>query len=99
MDEPFAALDVLTKERLQGEFLQLCQDRQLTTIFVTHDLEEALLLGDRVAVMGRHVLPLERVTTVPFKRPRSPALRRDPHFQQLRFDLANSLAGERGADE
>lgn len=94
MDEPFAALDVLTKERLQSEFLALCQDRHLTVIFVTHDLEEALLLGDRVVVMAGHAEPLRKVVRVPFPRPRHPALRREAEFQALRFELASIIGGD-----
>lgn len=91
MDEPFAALDVMTKQRLQAEFLTLCQDRRLTVIFVTHDLEEALLLGDRIVVMAGHASPLRKVVDVPFPRPRDAMLRRQPAFQALRFELASIL--------
>jgi len=51
MDEPFGALDPLTRDALQEEFLQIHRDQGLTTVMVTHDMTEALLLGDRIAVM------------------------------------------------
>ena len=51
MDEPFGALDVLTKEKMQIELLRLWQKEALTILFVTHDIEEALFIGDRVVVM------------------------------------------------
>ena len=51
MDEPFGALDVLTKEKMQIELLRLWQEEALTILFVTHDIEEALFIGDRVVVM------------------------------------------------
>ena len=54
MDEPFAALDVLTKQHLQEQFQQIWNDNRMTVIFVTHDLEEALYLADRVVVMSSH---------------------------------------------
>ncbi|GAA5097308.1 ABC transporter ATP-binding protein [Nocardia iowensis] len=52
MDEPFGALDALTREKLQGELLTLWRDRRKTVLFVTHSIDEALLLGTRVLVMG-----------------------------------------------
>ena len=52
MDEPFGALDPLTRDRLQDEFTQIHQDLDLTTVMVTHDMTEALLLADRIAVMN-----------------------------------------------
>jgi osmoprotectant transport system ATP-binding protein len=51
MDEPFAAVDPIVRERLQNEFLRLQRDQGITVIFVTHDIDEAIKLGDRVAIM------------------------------------------------
>ena len=53
MDEPFGAVDPIVRERLQGEFLRLMQEVRKTVLFVTHDLDEAVLLGDRVAVFSQ----------------------------------------------
>jgi NitT/TauT family transport system ATP-binding protein len=73
MDEPFGALDAITRIRMQ-EFLQRMREQcQLTIIFVTHDLEEAVLLGDRVAVMGGHPPSIQQVIDVPLGRPRHAA--------------------------
>jgi NitT/TauT family transport system ATP-binding protein len=91
MDEPFAALDVITKERLQSEFLDLWTARRFTVVFVTHDLEEALFLGDRVAVMRKGPGPFVKVIDVPFGRPRQVELKTTPDFQQLRASLARAL--------
>ena len=52
MDEPFGALDAMTRQTLQDEILQLVADKRIATVFITHDLEEAIYLGDRVVVLG-----------------------------------------------
>lgn len=78
MDEPFGALDAQTKARLQVEFLRLWEERQSTVLFVTHDLAEAALLADRIAVMQHGQIVADVV--VPFERPR--------HAEDLRFGAA-----------
>jgi NitT/TauT family transport system ATP-binding protein len=81
MDEPFAALDAITREDLQVELLQLCQSRKTSVLFVTHDMSEAVFLADRIAVMaqGRLVADIR----VPFARPRQRELRYGPEFNAL----------------
>lgn len=91
MDEPFAALDVITKERLQEEFLRIWYEAQMTVLFVTHDLEEALFLAERVVVMASQPGRVQRVVQVPFAHPRGPELRTNPDFQALRWELAGGL--------
>ncbi len=91
MDEPFAALDVLTKERLQVEFLNLWSTARMTVLFVTHDLEEALFLADRVVVMSSRPGRIRRIVNVPFPRPRSAELKTEPAFQELRRELTHEL--------
>ena len=91
MDEPFAALDAITKAALQAEFLALCERTRLTVLFVTHDLEEALLLSDRILLMtpsGR----IDQAFDVPFSRPRAPELRQAASFQAMRHRLGGKLA-------
>jgi NitT/TauT family transport system ATP-binding protein len=90
MDEPFAALDAITKAALQAEFLALWERTRLTVLFVTHDLEEALLLSDRILLMspsGR----IDRALDVPFPRPRTARLRETPSFQAMRHELGCEL--------
>ena len=73
LDEPFAALDAITRGELQDDLLHMCRIRRTTVLFVTHDIAEAVYLGDRVAVMdsGRIV----RDIPVEVSRPREPAMR------------------------
>jgi NitT/TauT family transport system ATP-binding protein len=91
MDEPFAALDVLTKQRLQEEFLNIWSANRVTVIFVTHDLEEALYLSDRVVVMTPNPGRVRALVEVPFSRPREPDIKTDLEFQKLRRDLGYVL--------
>jgi NitT/TauT family transport system ATP-binding protein len=98
MDEPFAALDVMTKERMQGQFLELWEANRMTVLFVTHDLEEALLLGDRVAVLRQGPGPLHSVMEVPFERPRDVGLKLSPDFQRLRATLTQAINDSRRED-
>lgn len=73
MDEPFGALDEQTRYILQEELLDIWQDTGKTVIFVTHSIEEALLLGDRVVVMSARPGTIVDDIPVPFARPRSPS--------------------------
>ena len=70
MDEPFGALDALTRVRMHEFLLSMWEQYQITIIFVTHDIEEAVLLGDRVAVMGGQPPGITAVIPVPLSRPR-----------------------------
>ncbi|GAB3582861.1 ABC transporter ATP-binding protein [Amycolatopsis endophytica] len=96
MDEPFAALDVMTKERLQVQFRRIGLDRGLTSLFVTHDLEEALFVGDRVAVLRKGPGPLLALVDVPFPRDRDVSVKTTPEFQQLRRRLGEYIANNHG---
>jgi NitT/TauT family transport system ATP-binding protein len=78
LDEPFAALDAITREELQDDLLQMCRERSTTVLFVTHDIAEAVYLADHVAVMdsGRIV---EQVR-IDLARPRGAATRTSAAF-------------------
>ena len=94
MDEPFAALDAQTREVLQEELLQLMQrpDERKTMVFITHSIDEAILLGDRVAVMTARPGRLKEMIELPFGRPRDvEAVRADPRFAELRAHIWRQL--------
>jgi len=73
MDEPFGALDAITRLRMHDFLLGMWARYRTTIIFVTHDLEEAVLLGDRVAVMGGRPPGIREVIDIPLGRPRHAA--------------------------
>ncbi len=87
MDEPFGALDAMTRQRLQEELLQIWETDRRTILFVTHDLEEAVYLGSRVAVMGRDPNVIRSIMPVDLPRPRTPELRTSAEFQAIRREL------------
>jgi NitT/TauT family transport system ATP-binding protein len=91
MDEPFAALDVMTKEKLQADFLNIWSKVHMTVLFVTHDLEEALYLSDRVVVMSRSPGRIIKTVKVPFGRPRDLDIKTISEFQKLRRELAHVI--------
>jgi NitT/TauT family transport system ATP-binding protein len=94
MDEPFAALDAQLRTILQDELLAIWQADRRTVVFVTHSLEEAILLGDRVVVMSARPGRLVADVPVTFDRPRSPALRGEPEFAALEQQVWEVLRGE-----
>lgn len=98
MDEPFAALDVMTKQKLQEQFLNIWNDTRMTVIFVTHDLEEALYMADRVVVMSSHPGRISRIVDVPFDRPRDKDLKTTAEFTTLRRELGHVLDENQAED-
>jgi ABC-type nitrate/sulfonate/bicarbonate transport system ATPase subunit len=72
LDEPFGALDSLTRLDMQLWLLQVCRDLAATIVFVTHDVDEAILLADRVVVMSARPGRIAREIAVPLDRPRDP---------------------------
>lgn len=96
MDEPFAALDAQTREAARDQFLSLWERSRSSVIFVTHDLTEALLLGDRVIIMGPKGRIRENLV-LPFDRPRdSDELPFTDKFRELERTLRRSLADDEG---
>ena len=88
MDEPFGALDALTREQLQNELLQIWKRTGVTTIFVTHSVEEAVLLADRVLVMSAGPGRIDSDFRIDLARPRDVS---SPEFNALRRDIARRL--------
>lgn len=83
MDEPFAALDAQTREVMQLEVLRIWSGQRKTVVFVTHQIEEAVFLSDRVVVMTAHPGRLKEVVDIPFDRPRDLAVKRTGEFNTI----------------
>jgi ABC-type nitrate/sulfonate/bicarbonate transport system ATPase subunit len=88
MDEPFGALDELTRSEMQQELLRIWQARQKTVVFVTHSISEALFLSDRVIVLSPHPGRLRADIAVPLPRPRK---RTDPAFMALYEEIHSAI--------
>jgi len=96
MDEPFGALDAMTRQTLQDEILQLVADKHIATVFITHDLEEAIYLGDRVVVLGGSPASVIESMEIELPRPRNQlTTREDSRFLAYRHRLFESLVHER----
>jgi NitT/TauT family transport system ATP-binding protein len=94
MDEPFAALDAQMRHVLQDELLELWQSDRRTVLFITHSLDEAILLGDRVLVMSARPGRIIASKKVPFERPRSAEVRGSAEFAELQAELWDLLRAE-----
>jgi ABC-type nitrate/sulfonate/bicarbonate transport system ATPase subunit len=88
MDEPFGALDALTREQLQRELLQIWARTKVTIVFVTHSVEEAVLLSDRILVMSAGPGRIESDIAIDLPRPRDVS---SPEFNAVRRDVARRL--------
>lgn len=84
LDEPFSALDAFTRRALQREVTQIAHDHGITLVLVTHDIDEALIMADQVAVMGRNPGTLRSLLDVSLAYPRDP---KEPVFKTLRDEL------------
>ncbi|MFN0044019.1 MAG: ABC transporter ATP-binding protein [Alphaproteobacteria bacterium] len=91
MDEPFGAVDAQTRTILQEELLEVWAATKRTVIFITHNIEEAIFLGDRVLVFGIRPKGLIREVLIPFKRPRARAIETDPEFMKIRTTIWEDL--------
>jgi NitT/TauT family transport system ATP-binding protein len=95
MDEPLAALDAQNRVILQAELLRIWERTRKTVIYVTHSIEEALLLGDRTVVMTAQPGRIKRIVDVPFPRPRDlMMLSASPEFGRLKLDIWQVLEEE-----
>jgi NitT/TauT family transport system ATP-binding protein len=91
MDEPFGALDAITKERMQEELQRIVARERPSVVFITHDIGEAIYLGNRVAVMGTNPGCVREVVEVPEGRPRALTFKRTAEFQALYSRLWDAL--------
>ena len=97
MDEPFGALDAQTREVMGDELLHIWERDKKTALFVTHDIDEAIFLADRVVVMGRNPGHIKDIIEVDLPRPRTDAMLDDEVFNEYRRRLRASLAEDMAA--
>jgi NitT/TauT family transport system ATP-binding protein len=91
MDEPFGALDAQTRNRLQHELLQIWQKTKKTILFVTHSVDEAVFLADRIVVLSRRPGTIKEIVSVPEGKPRE---RTGEQFVQIRRHLLDMISEE-----
>jgi bicarbonate transport system ATP-binding protein len=101
LDEPFGALDAITKEELQEELLQIWSKHKVTVLMITHDIDEALFLADRVVMMTNGpAANIGEILDIPFPRPRDRAsLMEDPQYYTLRNQALDFLFGRYAHDD
>ncbi|WP_298614651.1 nitrate ABC transporter ATP-binding protein [uncultured Thermosynechococcus sp.] len=101
LDEPFGALDAITKEELQEELLSIWQKHRCTVLMITHDIDEALFLADRLVMMTNGpAAKIGEIMTIPFPRPRDrERILEDPTYYQLRNDALDFLYRRYHLDE
>lgn len=97
MDEPFAALDAQTRDLMQAELLQIWERTKKTVLFVTHSIEEAAYLSDRVIVMTARPGRTKEIIQIKLPRPRDYEMRLTPEFNDIKASIWNKLKDELGA--
>jgi NitT/TauT family transport system ATP-binding protein len=99
LDEPFGALDAVTRRRMNLELQRIWSESAISTLLVTHDVAEAVFLADRVLVMSGRPGTLKMARDIPFERPRSSDCTREPAFHDLVDELTKALEDEPVLDE
>lgn len=96
MDEPFSALDAQTREVLQEELLRIQAETKMTILFVTHDLDEAIYLSNKIVVLGARPGRVKKIIDVPFARDRGdlPTLRGDQQFREIRKEIGELIKNQ-----
>jgi NitT/TauT family transport system ATP-binding protein len=95
MDEPFGSLDALTRLELEDSLLKLWAELKTTILFITHDIEEAIYLSDRIWVLSRRPSAIIQELDIPFPRPRDQlATRADAQFMELRNDIYRQISNQ-----
>ena len=87
MDEPFGALDAQTRAKMQSHLIEIWKNIDITVLFITHDLDEAIYLADRILVLKAHPGEVQEVIEVPVPRPRSPGQFNSPEFRATKARL------------
>jgi len=93
MDEPFGALDALTRDQLNLELLKIWSEKRKTILFVTHNIPEAVLLGDRVVVFSERPGTIKAIIPIDLPRPRTIEVKEDKRFGELEVELYKLIAG------
>jgi NitT/TauT family transport system ATP-binding protein len=93
-DEPFAALDAMTRQVLQEELSRIAREEKKTVVFITHSIDEALLLADRIVVMSARPGRVKNILQNDRPRPRTAALQLDPRYLQLKQEIWQSVQEE-----
>jgi NitT/TauT family transport system ATP-binding protein len=91
MDEPFGALDSQTRQRMQQHLIEIWQNVDVTVVFITHDLDEAIYLADRILVLKPNPGEIQALIDVPLPRPRLPEHLETPEFQSLKQELGELI--------
>jgi NitT/TauT family transport system ATP-binding protein len=94
MDEPFAALDAQTRDLMQVELLRIWREARKTVLFVTHQIDEAIYLSDRVMVMSKRPGRAKKTFAIGLPRPREYEMRVTPQFNELKLEIWNTLKDE-----
>jgi len=97
MDEPFGALDALTRDQLNLELLKIWEEKRKTVIFVTHNIPEAVLLGDRVVVFSPRPGRAKAIIPIDLDRPRGVEAKTDPRFGKREVEIYGLIAGQEAA--
>jgi NitT/TauT family transport system ATP-binding protein len=99
MDEPFGALDAQTRCRMQAHLLEIWRKIDITIVFITHDLEEAIFLADRILVLSAHPGQVEELIEVPVPRPRSASQFISPEFLATKARLEELIHGGKSEED
>jgi NitT/TauT family transport system ATP-binding protein len=99
MDEPFGALDAQTRSNMQAHLLKIWQSVDVTILFITHDLDEAVYLSDRIVILGANPGRVLEVIDVPVPRPRTPEHFLAGHFLATKQRLEELIHGSHAPDD